>query len=56
MIPINKTILTTMYIILGIYIICRLLFSKNPIEDEYERDYNEILNSEKYKVKGQYDK
>ena len=56
MIPINKTILTTVYIILGFYIIYRLLFTKAPIEDEYERIYDEILNSEKYKVKGQYDK
>lgn len=53
---INKTILISVYVVVGLYILYRLLFKKNPYQDEYERLYNEILSSKKYKVKGQYDK
>ena len=53
---INKAILISIYVIVGLYILYRLFFKKNPHQDEYERLYNEILNSDKYKVKGQYDK
>ena len=53
---INKTILVSVYALVGLYILYRFLFRKNPYQEEYERLYNEILNSSKYKVKGQYDK
>ena len=53
---IDKTILIGIYAILGIYILYRLFFGKNPYQDEYERLYNKILTSDKHKVKGQYDK
>ena len=53
---INKTILIGVYVIIGLYIIYKLFFGKNPYQDEYEKLYNEILTSKKYKVKGQYDK
>ncbi len=53
---INKTILISIYVALSLYILYKLFFKKNPYREEYERMYNEILNSSKYKVKGQYDK
>ena len=53
---ISKTILAAIYVIAGLYILYMLFFRKNPYHDEYERLYNEILTSDKYKVKGQYDK
>lgn len=52
----NKTILISIYIIAGLYILYKLIFGKNPYQDEYEKLYKEILTSNKYKVKGQYDK
>lgn len=56
MMEINKTILIGVYALVTLYILYRIFFRKNPYKDEYERLYNEVLNSDKYKVKGQYDK
>lgn len=53
---INKTILISIYIAVGLYLLYRVFFEKNPYQDDYEKLYNEILNSDKNKVKGQYDK
>ena len=53
---INKSVLIAIYIVVGAYILYKLFFRKNPYREEYERLYNEILNSNKHKVKGQYDK
>ena len=53
---INKAVLIAIYALVGLYILYRLFFKKNPYQDEYERMYNNILNSNKHKVKGQYDK
>lgn len=53
---INKTILVSIYVLVGIYILYRLLFKKNPYQKEYEKLYKDVLTSDKYKVKGQYDK
>ncbi len=53
---INKIILISVYVLIGIYIIYKLFFGKNPYQDEYDKLYNEILTSKKYKVKGQYDR
>lgn len=53
---INKTIWIGLYAIVLLYILYKLFFKKNPYQEEYERTYNEILTSSKYKVKGQYDK
>jgi hypothetical protein len=44
------------YAAVGAYLFYRLFFKKSKLDIEYERMYNEILNSEKYKVKGQYDR
>ena len=52
----NKTILIGIYVLVTLYLLYRLFFKKNPYQEEYERLYNEVLNSDKYKVKGQYDK
>jgi len=53
---INKTALIAIYVLMGLYILYKLFFRKNPYQDEYERLYNKILTSDKHKVKGQYDK
>ncbi len=53
---ISKTILIGVYLALGLYLLYKLFFSKNPYQKEYERLYNKILNSKEHKVKGQYDK
>ena len=53
---INKAALIAIYALVGLYILYKLFFKKNPYQDEYERMYNKILTSDKYKVKGQFDK
>ncbi|MEK6984541.1 MAG: hypothetical protein AABX33_08250 [Nanoarchaeota archaeon] len=53
---INRSILIGIYVIAGAYILFRILFKKNPSQEEYEKLYNEILTSRKHRVKGQYDK
>ncbi len=52
----SKTILISIYVAIGLYLIYKLFFRKNPYKYEYDKLYNEILTSDKYKVKGQYDK
>jgi hypothetical protein len=53
---INKTILIVLGIVIGIYLLFKLLFSRNKFDEEYQRVYDKVLTSEEYKVKGQYDK
>ncbi|MDP6648210.1 MAG: hypothetical protein QGH34_02350 [Candidatus Woesearchaeota archaeon] len=53
---INRTILIGIYVLIGLYILYKLLFRKNPYREDYEKVYNHVLNSKKYKVKGQFDK
>ncbi len=52
----SKTILIGIYALVALYILYRLFFKKNPYQEEYEKLYNEILTSDKYKVKGQHDR
>jgi len=33
----------------------KLFFSKNKDIDNLEKEYSEVINSDKYKVKGQFD-
>ena len=51
-----KIILIVVYVLFSIYILYWLFFKKNPYHAEYERLYNEIITSKKYRVKGQFDK
>ena len=51
---ITKMVLSAIYLLVAIYALYLLFFKKNPYQREYERLYNEILNSDKYKVKGQW--
>ena len=53
---IDNPVWISIYVIVGLYLLYKLLFRKDPYRREYERLYNEILTSRKYKVKGQYDK
>jgi len=52
----KQAILMVVYAVIGLYILYKLFFSKSPYQDDYEKLYNEILTSKKYRVKGQYDK
>ncbi|MBI2541235.1 hypothetical protein HYV80_00805 [Candidatus Woesearchaeota archaeon] len=53
---INRTILIGVYAAIALYLLYKVLFRKNPFQNEYEKLYNHILTSNKYKVKGQFDK
>lgn len=52
----NKTVLIVLGVVVGLYLLYRLLFSTNKFDEEYQKIYNKILTSDEYKVKGQYDK
>ena len=43
-------------ILVGIYLLYKLLFRTSRSDDDYQKVYNKVLTSEEYKVKGQYDK
>lgn len=52
---------TSKFIIFGIYaaVLAFVLYRmarKNPMKEEYDRLYNDILTSKKYKVKGQFER
>jgi len=53
---ISRSVLISLYVFIGLYLIFKVIFKKNPYQEDYERLYNKILHSDKYKVKGQYDK
>jgi hypothetical protein len=53
---INKTILIGLGIVIAIYLLYKLLFTRSKLDEEYQQIYNKVLTSEEYKVKGQYDK
>ena len=55
---INKTVLIGIWIAVGIYLLYKYLLNSKTSEKKsnFEKDYNKILSSEEYKVKGQYDK
>lgn len=52
----DKTFLIAFGIIIGIYILYKLLFGKSQLDEEFDQAYDKILTSDEYKVKGQYDK
>jgi|TARA_B100001964_G_C14260228_1_gene614978 hypothetical protein len=52
----NKTVLIGLGIIIGMYLLYRLLFSTSKFDEDSQRMYDKVLTSEEYKVKGQYDK
>ena len=52
----NKTFLIALGVIIGIYILYKLLFGKSQLDEEFEQMYNKVLTSDEYKVKGQYEK
>jgi len=59
----NKTMLIGIGIVVGIYLLYKFLLKSKTLESntlesksDFEKDYNKILNSEEYKVKGQYEK
>ena len=46
----------TVYIIIGMYLLYRVMFKKNRFQQDYEKLYNKILTSDENKVKSQYEK
>ena len=52
----GRTIWIGIYILVGVYLIYKLFFKKSKFDLEYERLYNKVLNSDEYKVKGQYER
>jgi hypothetical protein len=52
----TDSLLMSLGLLLGIYLIYKLLFAKKKIDTEYDNLYDRVLNSKEYKVKGQYDK
>ena len=52
----TKVIMVGVYMMIAVYLVYRIFIKRDPYREEYERLYNEILNSDKYKVKGQHDK
>ena len=52
----GNTIWMGIYALVGMYIIYKLFFRKSKFDMDYEKLYNKVLNSDEYKVKGQYDK
>lgn len=53
---INKAVIISIYVLIGIYLLYRLLFKKDRYQQEYNKLYNKILTSDENKVKSQYDK
>ena len=53
---ISNTLLIGLGVVVGLYLLYKLFFSRSKFDQEYERVYNKILTSDEYKVKGQYDK
>lgn len=55
---INQNILIGLGIIMGTYLLYKLLFNRSKTNDDndFQRHYNKVLTAEEYKVKGQYDK
>jgi hypothetical protein len=56
MIIMNNSVLIGLGIVVLIYLMYKMFFGKIKISSEYETTYDQILTSEDYKVKGQYDK
>ena len=52
----DKTFLIAFGIIIGIYLLYKLLFGKSRLDEEFDQAYDKVLTSDEYKVKGQYDK
>ena len=51
----NRILLIVVYSAVTLYFLYRMFRKNRPLSD-YEKLYNEILTSDKYKVKGQYDR
>ena len=53
---VDKTILISLGVIIGIYLMYKLFLGRPRIENKFEKNYEKILTSDEYKVKGQYEK
>lgn len=51
---INRILLALGVVVLG-YLLYRLLFPRKGFGEDIERELEEVITSDKYKVKGQYD-
>ena len=53
---ISKTFFIVVGIAIGIYLLYKIFLGTDKLEQEYDVQYNKILTSDEYKVKGQYEK
>ena len=51
-----RTILGILGMVVGIYLLYKLMFGKSKLDEDYDRTYDKILTADEYKVKGQYDR
>ncbi len=52
----NNLIWVGLYVFLLAYLLIRFFSKKNKPVNDYQKLYDKIINSEEYKVKGQYDR
>ncbi len=52
---INRFIWIALGVLAFSFIMYRLLSPKKSYDEDIEQEFNEVLSSDKYKVKGQYD-
>ncbi len=50
-----KEMLNTVYILAGIYVLYKIYTMANTPSRELREELNDILNSDKYKVKGKFE-
>lgn len=51
-----ELVMLGVYSLVATYLLYKWFFAKTPYQKEYERLYKEIINSDKHKVRGQWEK
>jgi len=51
----NRLIMFGIYAVVLAFVLFRMA-RKNPMKEEYDKLYNDILTSKKYRVKGQFER
>ena len=52
---INRFIWIGLGVLVFAYLMYKVMVPKNAYEEDVEKEFNEVISSDKYKVKGQYD-
>jgi len=53
---VDKAIWIGLGIVVALYLMYKTFFGRVKLETDFDKDYNKVLSSDEYKVKGQYDK